>query len=283
MVLTIYSKTPWFLCRNVYLTLKSDKIYYYADGIYAICAVTLPLEQYMYLKLLVISIGFALTVNSIAGPDENEAIKKSLKTVLPELNVSTIQESPVPGLYTVMIGAEVFYVSANGQYLIRGDLIDLVNKNNLTEQERTLARVDILKDIPIDQYIEFAPAKPEHTVYVFTDITCAFCQKLQHDIAQINEKGIAVRYLAFPRAGTDTDVSKQMESVWCAQDRQQALSDAMIGLGVKPAECVNPVNEHFALGQAMGVRGTPAIYTEDGRYLAGYLPPDELLRELGRK
>jgi thiol:disulfide interchange protein DsbC len=237
----------------------------------------------MYLKSLIVLICLTLAVNFIASADEVEVIRKSMREVLPDLNISRIEKTPLPGMYMVMIGAEIFYVSANGKYLIRGDLIDLANRNNLSEQERTVARAAIIKDIPEDQYIEFAPARPMHTLYVFTDITCGFCQKLQHEISQINEKGIAIRYLAFPREGANTVTSKQMESVWCAKNRKQALTDAMIGLGVKPVECVNPVNAHFELGQAMGVRGTPAIYSEDGRYLSGYMSPDELLSAIKAK
>ncbi len=215
---------------------------------------------------------------SSAQDETAGTIKKALKVIFQDIEVDRVTPSEVPGLYLVTIGAEVFYVTGDGKYLLRGDLIDLSAKSNLSEQARTVARVSLINKIPEGEYIEFAPEKTEHIVYVFTDITCGFCQKLQHDIADINALGIAVRYLAFPRDGANTMTSKNMESIWCAEDRSQALSDAMIGLGVKPADCENPVNKHFALGQAMGVRGTPAIFTEDGRYLPGYLPPSELLR-----
>jgi thiol:disulfide interchange protein DsbC len=242
--------------------------------------VTMSGETSMYFKSIITLFTLAISVNAIADTD---AIKNSLQDVLPDFEVSRIQESQIPGLYMVSIGAEVIYVSANGQYLIRGDIIDLVNKNNLTEVERTVERVVLLKDIPKQDYIEFAPVNPQHTIYVFTDITCGFCQRLQADVTEINNKGIAIRFLAFPRSGPGTESSVRMESIWCAEDRKTALTDAMIGIGVREAKCQNPVNENFALGQAMGVRGTPAIFTEDGRYLPGYMPPEELLQAVSQK
>jgi thiol:disulfide interchange protein DsbC len=234
----------------------------------------------MYMKILGILMCLLISSNLFAGPEEEQAIRKSISTVLPDLKVDLIEESAIPGLYTVVIGAEIFYVTPDGQYLLRGDLIDLSNKTNLSEEKRTIARRGILKTVPADQFITFHPETIEHTVYVFTDITCGFCQKLQSEVKDINKRGIAINYLAFPRAGLNTVTSKKMESVWCAENREEAFVDAMIGLDVRPKDCNNPVVDHFGLGQAMGVRGTPAIFTEDGRYLPGYMPPDDLLKAI---
>jgi thiol:disulfide interchange protein DsbC len=232
------------------------------------------------MKLLVVLSCLMITSSLSAGPQEEQLIRESINKVLPDMEVDRIEESAIPGLFTVFIGAEIFYVTKDGQYLIRGDMIDLPNKTNLSEEKRTIARRSILKTIPKDQFITFHPNKAEHSVYVFTDITCGFCQKLQSEITEINDRGIAINYLAFPRTGLNTVTSKKMESVWCAEDRQEAFVDAMIGLDVRPQDCDNPVVEHFGLGQTMGVRGTPAIFTEDGRYLPGYMPPDDLLKAI---
>ncbi len=198
-------------------------------------------------------------------------------SILPDVEISRIEESSVTGIYSVLIGAEILYVSADGKYLFKGDLIDIPNKSNVSEENRSVARKAILKNIPKSELITFSPENPKYSVYVFTDITCAFCQKLQKDIADINERGIAVNYLAFPREGVNSVSSFRMESVWCAKDRNSAFMDAMLGMDIEPTDCENPVVEHYELGQAMGVRGTPAIYTEEGRYLPGYMPPEDLL------
>ena len=232
----------------------------------------------MYLKLLVILVVLALPVNSVAQQPQTEAINSALKGIFQDIKIDSVKASEIPGLYQVDIGAEVFYVSGDGKYLLRGDMIELASKSNLSELQRNIARTAMIARIQPTDYIEFAPEKTEHTLYVFTDITCAFCQKLQHDIAEINARGIAVRYLAFPREGANSVTSKHMDSIWCAKERQDAFSAAMIGLGVDPSSCESPVNAQFELGQSMGVRGTPAIFTEDGRYLPGYMPPDELLQ-----
>ena len=238
----------------------------------------------MYMKNLIILATLLISVNTLADQAEVDAIKASLKTILPGLEVSQIELSNIPGIYSVLIGAEILYVTADGQYLLKGDLIDIPNMTNLSEAKRSVARKELLSAIPEQEFISFSPENPQHTIYVFTDITCAFCQKLQSEVKDINDHGIAIKYLAFPRAGADSETAQRMQSVWCAEDPQLAFIDSMIGLPVKTQDCEGPVTEHFGLGQAMGVNGTPAIFTEDGTYLVphGYMPPDVLLKALSK-
>lgn len=218
---------------------------------------------------------FSTTVLAEGSVEKN--ITRVLKGVFPDMEITRIRESRIPGLYEVMMGAEVVYATADGKYLIKGDLYDLNQRKNLSEKERETARVNILSKLPEGEFIEFAPEKTKHSIYVFTDFTCPYCRRFHKDVPELNREGIAVRYLAFPRAGVDSPAYRVMESVWCSKDPQKALTAAKRGEIIKPAECKNPVAKQFALGQAMGVRGTPAIYLENGKELPGYMPPQELL------
>jgi thiol:disulfide interchange protein DsbC len=147
---------------------------------------------------------------------------------------------------------------------------------------RSQARVDLLENIPENEYIEFTSKDSKDIIYVFTDVDCGYCRKLHRDVTELNENAITVRYLAYPRGGVRSATYKQMENIWCAEDRPQALTDAKKGRPAKASKCDNPVANQYALGKKMGVRGTPAIFLESGRALPGYLPPDELLKALGR-
>lgn len=223
---------------------------------------------------------FAAFQLSVQADDENAGatVTAAMQELFPDMDISSIRESQIPGLYEVMSGTEVFYVSADGEYLLRGDLFDLSERRNLTENQRAAVRIDILNNISDSEYIEFAPDNPEHVIYVFTDISCGYCRRLHNDVPQLNRNGLAVRYLAFPRQGTETSTYRQMVSVWCAEDPGAALTAAKQGRHVEPASCPNPVASQFNLGRSLGVRGTPAIYMDDGREIPGYRPPEELLR-----
>lgn len=223
-----------------------------------------------------------LAVNVTAvEPQISENIEKNLKEIFPQMEISSIRATEIDGLYEVMEGAELYYVSQDGRYFIQGNLYDLKEKRNITEQHQAVARVGMLKNLSAKEYIEFSPEKPEHTVYVFTDIDCSYCRRLHSEIDEINKLGIAVRYLAFPRSGEDTETFYNMESVWCASDRNLALTSAK--LGKKPVKhiCGNPVAREFELGKQIGVRGTPAIFVKDnGSQIGGYLPPDRMLEAI---
>lgn len=217
-----------------------------------------------------------------ADADREDFLRKAVTDVFPGVEITRIKPAPIPGLYEVMLGTDMVYLSEDGRYILEGDLIDLGDRINLSEQERAAARKRVLESIPVSETIDFVPENARHTVYVFTDITCGYCREFHLDMAELNGKGVAVRYLAYPRAGTGSESFAEMESVWCAADRNAAMTLAKQGSRVAPAQCDNPVKRQYELGQSLGVRGTPAIYLEGGQEMPGYVPPDTLLEALTR-
>lgn len=232
------------------------------------------------------ALGFALLTLSlpVPGGDAESAaearLAAGLQGIFPDLQVTRVSPAPVPGLYEVLVDTDVFYVTADGRYLLQGDLLDLAERRNVTELQRSVMRVRKINEVPLADMIEFAPVSPKHVVYVFTDIQCGYCRRLHRDMPEINKRGIAVRYLAFPRAGIGSPAFTQMEAVWCSADRRSALTAAKSGTTVTAKTCANPVGRQYALGESLGIHGTPAIYTSDGRSLPGYMPPDQLLDAL---
>jgi thiol:disulfide interchange protein DsbC len=223
-----------------------------------------------------------LSTGAHAQTGTEQKITAVMHKLFPDLKVTRVRESRIPGLYEAMLGTEVYYISADGKYLVKGDLYDLHDKKNLTEETRAAARIKVLNRIPSSEYIEFAPAHPKHTIYVFTDVTCPYCRKLHSEMAQLNKGGLAVRYLAFPRNGIKSAAYHEMVSIWCAKDRQSALTAAKLGHHIPSRQCKNPVKKQYNLGQSMGVHGTPTIYTEDGSIIGGYKPATELLKVVDR-
>jgi thiol:disulfide interchange protein DsbC len=201
----------------------------------------------------------------------------------PGVKLDDIQPSPVPGIFAVSIGADTAYVSADGKYLISGDLYDVDSRVNLTELGRSAARAKALAKLDERDMIIFASTtvEPKHTITVFTDVECGYCRKLHSEIAELNRLGIRVRYVAYPRSGPNTADWRKMERVWCAQDRKQAITLAKQGKEVDAPACgATPVAKQYQLGEDMGVTGTPAIFTNGGGYIGGYLPPAQMLAQL---
>jgi thiol:disulfide interchange protein DsbC len=216
---------------------------------------------------------------AIAADPRAEIAKK-----FPGAKAEDIQPSAIKGMFEVRLGGDVAYVSSDGRYLISGDMFDIDSRVNLTESGRSDSRRKLLAKLDEKDMIVFAPENakesPKHTITVFTDVECGYCQKLHSEIAQINKLGVRVRYMAYPRAGPGTADWAKMESVWCSKDRKAAITQAKQGSDVKAGACATPVAKQYELGEQMGVRGTPAIYTLSGDYIGGYLPPQQLLQQL---
>jgi len=228
----------------------------------------------------------ALLLLSVAAASADDAVESSIRArmakLFPDDTVTAIAPAPVPGLYEVMLGPSVFYMTGDGRYAVRGDLIDLDSRQNISSQRRAEARKLAFEALPSGEPIEFAPTSgaPRATLYVYTDIDCGYCRKLHQEVPTLNEAGIAIEYLAFPRSGLEGESYDKISAVWCAADRQKALTAAKAGEAVSAPACENPVAEHFALGQAMGVGGTPAVYSASGRELGGYIPAQTLIKML---
>jgi thiol:disulfide interchange protein DsbC len=208
-------------------------------------------------------------------------IRVQLAKKLPGAKPEDVRPTPVAGVYEITLGSSTAYISADGKYLISGDLYEIDTKTNLTENRRTEGRVRTLATIKDADTIAFGPAVAKHSITVFIDVDCGYCRKLHSEIAELNKLGVRVRYAAYPRSGPGSESWTKMEAVWCAKDRREALTRSQLGEDVGPAKCgATPVANQYRLGEEMGVNGTPAIFTTDGNYIGGYLPPDKLLAYL---
>ncbi len=211
--------------------------------------------------------------SAIATPDE---VKLALAKRIPGVDASAIVSTPIPGLYQVAFGPRVMYVSEDGRYLIQGSMLDVATRENLTEPAQAEAGLAAVEKVGEENMVIYKPKNKKHTMTVFTDIDCGYCRKLHNQMDGYLEKGYEVRYLFFPRSGLNSPSYDKAVSVWCADDRNDALTKAKNNQHVDAKTCDNPVKGHFELGMAMGVRGTPAIVTDTGKLLPGYIPPGDI-------
>lgn len=219
--------------------------------------------------------------NFEAGTPE-ATVRNALRSLNPQISVEHIGPAPIKGFREVVATGQVVYVSDDGKYLFQGGLLDVANRRDMTEVAMAKVRKNVLATLPQEDRIVFAPQGPtKHTVVVLTDIECGYCRKFHEDIAKYNAQGIRVEYMAFPRAGLGSADYRKMVSVWCADDRRKALTDAKAGRSVPSRTCARtPVDMQYRAGQRMGLEGTPMILAEDGTMLGGYLPPEGLLQRL---
>ncbi|TFG87117.1 MAG: DsbC family protein [Chromatiales bacterium] len=232
----------------------------------------MSLRHCLYLFLLTLP-----TALPAASQSESADSRAAIAAKFPEVAPEKIVPSPVPGLFEVRVGSKIAYVSADGRYLLQGEIVDLTTDENLTESRRESLRRDVLTEVGEAGMIVFSPPKPTTTITVFTDIDCGYCRKLHKQIADYNALGIKVRYMYFPRMGPGTESWTKAEQVACAKDRQTALTRSKLGVVLTDKPCQpNPVARHYEIGRDFGLQGTPAIVLESGELIGGYLDPAEL-------
>ncbi|MFC1603286.1 DsbC family protein [Pseudomonadota bacterium] len=208
---------------------------------------------------------------------------KNLTMMVPGLENAAVTPAPVPGLYEVIVGPDVLYVTQDGRYLIQGSIIDLEARENLTAPRVAQAAATAIEKVGEENMVIYEPKETKHTISIFTDIDCGYCRKLHGQMDEYLAHGIRVRYLFFPRAGVQSESARKATAVWCADDRNAAMTLAKSGQKIEMKDCKNPVSNHYSLGEQMGIRGTPALVLEDGEKLPGYVPPDRLNDYLTKK
>lgn len=221
-------------------------------------------------------------VLATAFADDKTISREDLAGKLSGVDVQDITDSPVKGLYQITLGSTVAYITTDGRYLFKGDIYDADTSANLTEETRAQARVALLAGVDQKSMIVFKPkdGKVKHTVTIFTDVDCGYCRQFHREIDKVTALGIEVHYLFYPRTGPNTESWAKAERVWCAPDRNAALTKAKLGGDLPKATCGNPVEEHWSLGRKIGVRGTPSMFSESGELIGGYLPPATLAKAL---
>jgi len=252
-----------------------------------------------------------LSMQAIAADDSEKLVRDAFKKVSPNGKITEVRKSEVPGFYQVLVDASVYFISADGKYLIRGNVFDIDSRQDIGDKQLSAMRKIALAKISKDKELVFAPENPKYTVTVFTDVDCPYCRQFHKQIAEYNKFGIAVKYVLYPlpmHKGAD----KKAETVWCSADRNSTYTSAMNGQwdakkadnakvavpgnpsasvaatdaakaetpAYTPLTCANPIAELDEIGKAMGVDGTPAIFGPQGEHLGGYVPPEQLAQRL---
>lgn len=215
-----------------------------------------------------------------ANPDP---IRESVESLNARSSLESVRESPVAGLKEVRADGQVLYFTADGEYMLVGDIYRVKDRVNVTEQARSRVRAELLASSDPKTHITYGSPKAKDVVYVFTDSSCPYCQRWHDHIDELNKAGVRVEYLAWPRGGMRSPAMAEMEAAWCAKDRAKAYDDLVAGTPSATKRCTSPVMSHYALGEKLGVQGTPAVYTADGRQIGGYTSVEAILDALAVK
>ncbi|ETX10151.1 protein-disulfide isomerase [Marinomonas ushuaiensis DSM 15871] len=221
---------------------------------------------------------FLLFSNAILANESD--VLSSVRAALPQYEIESAVLHESAGLYVVALkGGPVLHVTQNGKYFVAGDLYRV--EGDALENETEKAKLAKIEALPESDMIVYKAENEKAHITVFTDVDCVYCRMLHKEVPQLNDSGVTVRYLAYPRSGIGSESYQKMVSVWCSDNPKKWLSEAKLGEAIPENKCVNPVADQYNLGGEIGVRGTPSIVLGDGTLLPGYLPAVELVKRLG--
>lgn len=237
----------------------------------------------MKFKFVVLGMAVAAIISTNAVSDEAlDRVHDALNSILPQsLPLNSVIESPISGVYEALINNQIYYVFEKDGYLIIGDAIDVRSGASLSDKKTEQAIYAVVNGTPPSNMVVFAAADPKRHVTVFTDIDCGYCRRFHQEVPQLTAAGMEVRYMAFPRAGVESESYNKIVNVWCSDDQQKAMTDAKNGVKLPAASCTNPVADQYRLGVQAGINGTPTLMLDDGTMIGGYVPADELLSRVG--
>lgn len=212
----------------------------------------------------------------------NNSVTRLLRQRLGDVELDPPQKTPVDGVWQVKLQNRYVYLLDGGRFAMMGDLIDLEQGENLTEKNRRNNAREAISQFSDKDLIVFEPkGSVKATVNVFTDTSCIYCQKLHRELPHLLDAGVRVRYLPFARGGTQGPGYTSLRSVWCAGDRNQALTDAKLQrTGQLPegdCEQASIVDQAYQTGNQIGITGTPALFKSNGEKIEGYVPYAQLI------
>lgn len=243
-------------------------------------------------KSLATSLLIGLFISNVSCAAENageakgpnvEDLTSHWKVVLDGTPITAVKPSAMDGLWEVQAGGHVFYTNQSGDKLIIGDMLMMRDGQpvNLTEEERQGERAALLKTLNPKDFITFAAKDPKHTIYVFTDADCGYCRKFHEQRQELMDNGITINYLAMPRTPEGTPSYNKAVSIWCAKDRQAAMTEAKEDKLKDTNELCDDgkriVAQDVALATSFGARGTPTIILQNGEIIPGFIPAENLI------
>lgn len=224
--------------------------------------------------------------NATLNADE---ILKLLKSKFPTANIEYVAPAEVNNLYSFMLEGDLYYISNDGRYLVKGQLLDIstpnvrnLSRERITELEKKKSPMRLAEINKLDEetMVIYKAPNEKHVVTIFTDVDCGFCQKLHKERQSYLDLGITLRYLAFPRAGLDSASADKLRGIWCSDNPQKAMTEAKLQSKYREGSCKTPFKQHMALVRKFGLQGTPGIILENGDLIGGYLPAEILSKRL---
>jgi thiol:disulfide interchange protein DsbC len=215
---------------------------------------------------------FSLLALAVSPVFAQEAtIRKSLTERLPNLpKIDEISKTPMNGLYEVRMGSDIMYSDAEGSFLIQGNLIDVKQRRNLTEERVEKLSAIAFDQLPLKNAFTQVRGNGKRKLVVFADPNCGYCKRFEKDLQKLDN--VTIYHLLYPILGEDSKTKSK--NIWCAKDKAKVWNDWMVnGMPPAAANCDSAALEAtIEFGKKQRITGTPTLFFADGTRVPGAVP-----------
>lgn len=224
----------------------------------------------------------ALTVSGLIACSANAdeaTVRQALQAKFPAMTVESVTKAPFAGLYEIVLDGEIVYTDDKVEYFFGGNIYDIrtLPPRNLTQERSGRMIVQVLNGSR-DLAIKRVKGDGKRTLYTFEDPNCGYCKQLTREL--VNVDNVTIYTFLLPILSQDS--VEKARAVWCADDRARAWDDLMLKAALPEGgkTCATPIEKNLQLMRRFGIRGTPAIYLENGRHIGGYIPAAQIEQAL---
>ena len=219
--------------------------------------------------------GTAAPTATATAADTERTLANRLQALYPSTRFGAVNPTPWPGVFEVVMGANLAYVDQSGQYFLFGHFYDMKAQRDLTaERKDSIARIDF-DTLPLADAMKDVRGNGARVLAIFSDPDCPYCQKLEADIRELTN--VTIYTFLMPLVSLHPAAHRKAVSVWCAKDRIATWQATMWrGEAVAQADCPHPVDRNVALGERLGINGTPTLIALDGRMLPGAASKEQI-------
>ncbi|MDF2465609.1 MAG: dsbC [Ramlibacter sp.] len=206
---------------------------------------------------------------------QEAAIRKNLTERLPQMGkIDEVGKTPMPGLFEVRVGTDLYYTDAEGNFLLHGQLIDTKRQQNLTEerQEKLLA-IDFAA-LPLKDAFTVVRGNGKRKIAVFEDPNCGYCKRFERDLQKVDN--VTIHMFLYPILGPDS--TEKSRNLWCAKDKAKAWLDWMVRDALPAAASCDStaLARNVEFGRKYKITGTPTMVFADGTRVPGAIPAQQV-------
>ncbi len=212
-----------------------------------------------------------LAAASLGALAQEAQIRKNLAERVPALKaIDEVSKTAIPGVYEVRVnGTEIYYTDAQANYLFQGNLIDVKQRRNLTEERMDKLTAIKFDALPFKDAFTIVRGNGQRKIAVFEDPNCGYCKRFERDLQKVDN--VTIYMFLYPILGADS--GEKSKAIWCAKDRGQTWQDWMVReqpLPTTVAMCdTSALTRNVELGRTYKIQGTPTLVFSSGVRVPG--------------